>query len=272
MNFAKVFKQMILALVVFSAPMTFANDVEMEFVSISAGKFTMGNAEDEPYVGDEKDQIEVQLNQDFEMQITEVTQLQWFRVMKDNPSLFKEEKYCRGEYRIEEEIKLCPNHPVEHVSWDRVQDFIAILNKKNDGYIYRLPTEEEWEYAARAGSVTIYSFGGDASELSDYGWYWENSDKQTHVVKLKKANSWGLHDMHGNVWEWTSETYDARLLKGRTPVVEVDPSDSKYYRVARGGAWSDNAMSLYSVSFGFGHRDVEFRNVGLRLVRTPVTP
>ena len=103
------------------------------------------------------------------------------------------------------------NLPVELVSWDDVQSFITKLNDKEGTTKYRLPSEAEWEYACRAGTTTRYSFGDNESELSDYAWYWDNSDSQTHPVGQKRANPWGLSDMHGNVWEWVQDCWQPRL-------------------------------------------------------------
>jgi len=94
---------------------------------------------------------------------------------------------------------------VEQVSWNDVQDFIRRLNQQEGKDKYRLPTEAEWEYTARAGSKTKYCFGDDSDELGAYAWYDGNSGDRTHPVGRKKPNTWGLYDMHGNVWEWVQD-------------------------------------------------------------------
>src|SRR6185295_12837821 len=126
----------------------------------------------------------VRITRQFEIGKYEVTQEQWQAVMGDNPSNFKG-----------------ANLPVEKVSWNDAQDFLLKLNAR-DGYTYRLPTEAEWEYACRAGSM-----GDFAGELDDVAWYDKNSGSKTHPVGQKRPNVWGLYDMHGNVSEWCSDWY-----------------------------------------------------------------
>ncbi len=113
------------------------------------------------------------------------------------------------------------------------------------GRFYRLPTEAEWEYACRAGSVSAYSFGDTTEALADHGWYWENSDAQYQRVGTKQANAWGLFDMHGNVWEWTLDRYEPSYAD--VAEVAANPwarAESLYPRVARGGSWMDDAPAL----------------------------
>ena len=119
------------------------------FAQVKAGTFLMGSPSDEVDRDDDEIQHKVTLTQDFEIQTTEVTQLQYFLVMGYNPSSFKKEKYCSNEHQVINGEELCPDHPVERVSWNDVQDFIVELNKGEDGYTYGLPTEAQWEYAAR---------------------------------------------------------------------------------------------------------------------------
>ncbi len=243
-----------------------ANVMDMKFASIPAGEFTMGSPENEKHRDMNEEQVKVKLTQGFEMQMTEVTQLQWFGVMGTNPSRFKNEGDCKGEHRVIEGISLCPNHPVERVSWYEVQDFIAKYNQQtNDGYIYRLPTEAEWEYATRAGTTTAYFFGNDFSKLSNYGWFWGNSeDKRTHPVGRKGVNPWGPYDMYGNVWEWVQDHYKGELPGGNNPL----QSDGRS-RVVRGGSWCDGAFYLRSAVRSYDDPGGKNYDVGFRLVRIP---
>ena len=235
---------------------TQANTIGMEFVEIPAGSFTMGSPRDEDgrFEG-EGPQREVTLSQGFGMGKYEVTQGQWEAVMGSNPSHFSN---CGAR---------CP---VDHVSWDDVQNFIVELNQREagSGYAYRLPTEAEWEYAARAGTS-----GARYGALDEIAWYSENSDSLARVggprrVGQKQANAWGLHDMLGNVWEWTGD----RFGDYRSGAV-TDPTgpESGSYRVYRGGSWftgARNARSAYRNGNAPGRRNI---SIGFRLVRTNAT-
>ncbi len=166
-------------------PKTYTNTIRMKFALIPAGEFMMGSEE----YDEEKPVHKVTINKPFYLGIYPVTQREWEAVMGNSPSNFKGDDL-----------------PVEHVSWDDVQEFIKKLNEKEGTDKYRLPSEAEWEYAARAGTTTRYSFGDDKSKLSDYAWYstempfWHSS--KTPEVGQKKPNPWGLCDMPGNVYEW----------------------------------------------------------------------
>lgn len=156
----------------------------IEFVRIAPGEFIMGcSTGDEACDADEKPAHRVQITKAFEIGKYEVTQAQWQAVMGSNPSTIK------GDDR-----------PVETVSKNEANDFLSKLNARNDGYKYRLPTEAEWEYAARAGSSKTPS-------LDEVAWYAANSGDETHPVGQKKPNAWGLYDMLGNVREWVADLY-----------------------------------------------------------------
>jgi formylglycine-generating enzyme required for sulfatase activity len=160
-----------------------------------------------------------------------------------------------------------PTHPVERVSWDDVQAFIRALNEREASSKYRLPTEAEWEYAARAGSSTAYFFGDDPGQLGDYAWYLDNSDRTTHPVGQLKPNPWGLHDVYGNVWEWVQD------LSGNYSKEDVvDPqgpsSNGSSYRIVRGSGWDgdvDRCRSAYRSDDLQDQADND--RLGFRLVR-----
>lgn len=160
---------------------------------------------------------EIVISESFEMMTTEVTQGMYFAVMGENPSYHNEREYCPESFeekvslRTGEVVKLCPNNPVESVFYFDVKEFITALNSKL-ARPFRLPTEEEWEYAARAGSEAAYSFGDDPSLLSEYAIYRMNGELHSHPVGpfrsySNKTNGFGLYDMHGNVTEWTQSDY-----------------------------------------------------------------
>ncbi|MBF0452838.1 MAG: formylglycine-generating enzyme family protein, partial [Candidatus Magnetomorum sp.] len=192
------------------------------------------------------------------MQTTEVTQGQWKAVMGSNPSSFSS---CGD---------TCP---VDNVSWNDIQEFIQKLNEKEGIDKYRLPTEAEWEYAARAGSPSAFANGGISqtgceidSNLNLMGWYCGNASSKTHPVAQKSANAWGLYDMHGNVWEWCQDWY------GSYPTSGVDdpmgPSTGSN-RVVRGGNWGGGARSCRSAQRGNDGPGARSGGCGCRLLRTP---
>jgi formylglycine-generating enzyme required for sulfatase activity len=212
------------------------------FVAIPAGEFMMGS---DSAGSDEKPRHRVRITKGFEMGKYEVTQAQWKTVMGSNPSYFK------GDDR-----------PVETVSWGEVQEFLKRLNATDDGYRYRLPTEAEWEYAARAGSTA------DAvANLDAVAWHRGNSGGETHPVGRKRANGWGLYDTSGNVWEWCADWYGADYYAS-SPVDDPPGPASGTLRVVRGGSWGDRlTRPANRVRYD---PDVRYHDMGLRLVRVKI--
>jgi formylglycine-generating enzyme required for sulfatase activity len=204
----------------------------MEFVRISKGTFLMGSPPTEPKRGNDEQQQVVTISKDFWMGRTEVTQEQWKIVTGNNPSFHQS---CG------------PKCPVENVTWFDVQDFLKRLNQRTHGSGYRLPTEAEWEYACRAGTTTAYSLG-DTLTTKDARF---DANDGPVPVSTFTANPWGLFDMHGNVWEWTSDWYDNTQTK----------------RLIRGGSWYFGADSArcalrythapYDRGFSLGFRVVK---------------
>jgi formylglycine-generating enzyme required for sulfatase activity/serine/threonine protein kinase len=209
--------------------------VKMEFVLIPAGEFMMGDES----IPDAKPVHKVRITKPFYLGKYEVTQAQYEKVTGSNPSKFKG-----------------PDLPVEQVSWEDAKSFCRLLNKLAPGATgapargpageapavpaklqFGLPTEAEWEYACRAGTITAYYTGEGEAALKEAGWYTGNSAPKTHPVGQKKPNVWGLHDMHGNVWEWVEDIY------GREYYTESPPADPPGPEVGgdhvmRGGAWT----------------------------------
>jgi formylglycine-generating enzyme required for sulfatase activity len=198
-----------------SSPGEITIRIGMQFVRIPAGEFQMGS-NDEPPVH------RVRISEPFYLSKYEVTQAQWEAVMSTNPSFFTGN----------------PNRPVENVSWVDVQEFITRLNKQEGWEVCRLPTEAQWEYAARAGT-TMEWYENDVNAIA---WYAQNSEGQTHEVGQKRPNAWGLYDMLGNVWEWCHD--GKREYKAETVVDPKGPTAASAYRIIRGGGWGFSAQNV----------------------------
>lgn len=214
---------------------TIVNSLGMTFNYIPEGTFMMGSPADELGRSDNEVQHQVTLTQPFYMQTTEVTQGQWQTVMGNNPSNYTA---CGS------------NCPVEMVSWYDVQDFLSEIYLIGEG-TYRLPTEAEWEYSARAESTSAFAIGDITETVCDFdpildliGWYCNNGDSTTHPVAQKGPNDWGLFDMHGNVNEWVQDwgTFDL----GQTPVVDPEGPSIGDERIIRSGSFNEDARNSRS--------------------------
>lgn len=230
----------------------------IEFILVPAGEFCMGSHSREKRRKLWESPVhKVTIEKPFYLGKYPVTQEQWQEIMGTNPSYFKGEK-----------------RPVESVSWDEVQVFLHKLNSlenfEENSSIYRLPTEAEWEYAARAGTKSSYFFGDAESKLAEYAWFLENSELETHAVDLKKPNPWGLYDIYGNVGEWVQDKFHINY-KGA-------PSDGKAWenpfssmsvpvRVRKGGGWNGNAGSCRSAERLFAAQDKKLNSLGFRIVK-----
>jgi len=272
----------------FAAPvgssMSFAsiplNDYCGDGIPAGAGCFWMGSPSTEAGRYDDEKQHEVVLTKSFEMETTPVTQRQWYDVMGSNPSYFCSKEACPTTHELVPGANgqltcLCPNNPVEQVSYDDTLQFIQKLNAKQDGHNYALPSEAQWEYSARAGTSTAYYFGDDASKLGDHAWFSGNSNNTTHEVAQKKgANAFGLYDMEGNVWEWVGDWYAADYGSTQGCNVSEDPTgpSTGSNRVVRGGGWNFGAPVLRSANRFYGDAGNRNDNLGFRLLRTPAAP
>lgn len=241
---------------------TFTNSIGMEFVLIQSGKMTVGKFEptvDRP--DDPKDRLpdslytkaeklakaaympgfEVTLDKPYYIGKFEVTQAQWTKVMGTNPSVFTASK-------VSDDVN---NHPVETVTWKDVQQFVKKLNKLDREHAYRLPTEFEWEYAARAGNKEDIAW----KEIFETAVL---SGKTTTAVGSKKPNAWGLHDMLGNVWEWVHDVYNEKIFADPVP-----PKKGKQH-VLKGSSFTGDVKNAtymnHSAGPGNGF-DVGFRIV-----------
>ena len=196
-------------------------------VKIRAGSYFMGSVENE--IQREGPQTKVTISHDFWMRKFEVTQKEFEELMGSNPSPDKG-----------------TDLPVFNTTWSEAMTYCQELTERerelgnlSEGYVYRLPTTAEWEYACRAGTTTSYSFGDDENKLGEYAWFKGNSDGRTHPVGQKRPNPWGLYDVHGNVWEWCQGWHAARLPGGQV----TDPTGPEMGsgREPRGGGRSCRA-------------------------------
>lgn len=196
------------------------NGVSFTMIAVEGGTFTMGSSDsDSDAYDDEKPAHQVTLS-DYAIGETEVTQALWQAVMGSNPSNFT------GNLQ----------RPVECVSWNDCQTFITKLNELT-GATFRLPTEAEWEYAARGGNASEgYKYSG-SNVIRDVAWYWDNSDDGTKAVKTKQPNELGIYDMSGNVWEWCADWYNSSYYSSSSTNNPEGPSSGSD-RVLRGGGWT----------------------------------
>jgi formylglycine-generating enzyme required for sulfatase activity len=251
-------------------------DIKFEMVPIPGGTYTMGSPEDEENRGDDEGpQRTIKINP-FWMGRHEVTWEEFDeyafsldikrreRAGVDPETLDPAEKLADAVtrptppyadmtfgYGHDKQPAICMTHhaAMEYTRW---------LSAKT-GKLYRLPTEAEWEYAARAGTETAYSFGDDPEELEDYAWYVNNAEKPMPVGQ-KKPNPWGLYDMHGNVAEWVIDAYDEQAyaqISAEGPVLDpvVMPTEQEYPYVVRGGSWDDDAEMLRTAARRASNRE-----------------
>ncbi|MBI3398670.1 MAG: formylglycine-generating enzyme family protein [Deltaproteobacteria bacterium] len=214
----------------------------MEFILVKGGCYQMGE-------GSYYTVHEVCID-DFYIGKYEVTQGQWKAIMGNNPSLFKD---CGD------------NCPVENVSWNDIRAFISRLNN-NSGKSYRLPTEAEWEYAARSGGKNEeYAGTSNKSELGEYAWYSENSSGMTHPVGQKKPNELGIYDMAGNVWEWVADWYYESDYSKNSPQNNPTGPSSGKGKVLRGGSWGRDTEFLKATNRGWDEPTYQRITNGFRL-------
>jgi len=237
------------------------NPIEPEMVSIQGGSFRMGCVSGSKDCSSDEKPVHTVTVGSFLMSKYEVTFNEWDAcVAAGGCSHYPvDNKSSRGQ------------RAVNKVSWDDVQQYIKWLNQET-GKRYRLPTEAEWEFAARAGTKTVYSWGKSKSSAGKYTWYDKNAydvgDKYAHRVGAKKANPWGLYDMHGNVWEWVQDWYDKKAYSNSAKNNPQGPSSGRY-RVLRGGSWYYGAGNLLSAFRYYYSPDYRYDVLGFRLMRKP---
>jgi formylglycine-generating enzyme required for sulfatase activity/tRNA A-37 threonylcarbamoyl transferase component Bud32 len=243
------------------------NSVGMKFVRILPGKFLMGSPEDEKDRGEDEPLHEVEITRPFYLGVYPVTQAEYGRMMKRNPSWFAKDGSGRDKVRgMDTEA-----FPVENVSWEDAQEFCralaALPAEGQAGRAYRLPTEAEWEYACRgpAGTNDPFHFGTALSpEQANYG---VNLGRPCRVGSYP-ANAWGLYDLHGNVWEWCQDWYDKDCYRNGPRRDPQGPGEGDR-RVLRGGSWNDlgwDCRAAIRSALAPRYRNV---NIGFRLVLVP---
>jgi len=252
------------------------NKVTMKLALIPAGKFTMGSPDNEKHRSkNEGPQREVTISKPFYMGVYEVTQEQWTAVMGTTPwkgKLWKGKEYTKDG----------ATHAASWISWEDATDFCKKLSTKTGpstglraGMTVQLPTEAQWEYACRAGSKTRFCYGDDDdySKLDDYAWWNNNawnigeSERYAHAVGQKKANDFGLYDMHGNVWEWCADWWEDSYANAG----KADPTGpaSGSYGVLRGGFFLDDRGCCRSACRVNRDPAVGWGDVGFRVVVAP---
>ena len=219
---------------------SFTNSIGMEFKLIKAGEFMMGSQETEEDREDDEFRHKVKLSRDFYLGVTEVTQAQWQKVMGTTP-------WVNQEWAKEGE-----NYPAQCILWDEANAFCRKLSQQ-EGRMYRLPTEAEWEYACRAGTTTRYSFGDDESKLLDYAWFESDLEHEPTTgpreVRQGMANGFGLYDMHGNVAEWCEDWYSSDYPQ-KSVTNPTGPSKPHKSRIVRGGMFGSPSHHLRSARRG----------------------
>jgi formylglycine-generating enzyme required for sulfatase activity len=228
-----------------------AGGVEMKFSYCPPGGFKMGSPPGEPGHHVIEDQVLVQFSKGFWLAQTECTQAQWVAVMGSNPSNFKGDDL-----------------PVEKVSWALVQQFITMLNEAMSlpaGWKASLPTEAQWEYACRGGTKTAYSFGNTlTTKQANFA---DALKGKTRDVGKYRANPWGLHDMHGNLWEWCGDWLGEKLPGGTDPT----GAPSGTARVYRGGGWESPSVYYCRAAFRNGNKpDTTGNAIGFRVALVAV--
>ena len=231
-----------------------ANGVTFKMKLVEAGTFTMGLTSEQSGANlDESPAHQVTLTKDYYMGETEVTQALWYAVMGQKPTADGDQwssKYGLGD-----------NYPAYDISWNDCQEFITKLNQLT-GLTFRLPTEAEWEYAARGGNKTTQTLYSGSNAIDDVAWY---SSSNAYIVAGKKANALGLYDMSGNVWEWCNDWYGSY-----SSGVQTDPTgpSSGSGRVLRGGGWNRSAIYCRVADRSYGSVTYRYNNNGMRLALT----
>jgi formylglycine-generating enzyme required for sulfatase activity len=225
------------------------NNLMMDMIWIPAGKFSMGSPDTEPGRGKDEGPVRKVELDGFWLARYEVTQAQYRAIMGNNPSVFQ-----------------AAQDPVVQVTWANAIDFCNRLGSQTKGK-FGLPSEAQWEYACRAGSTQAFAFGDSDRDMDKYGWVQDNSQLQPHPVGKKKPNSFGVYDMHGNVWEWCADWYAVYSPKELVVKNPVGPA-SGTERVCRGGScMTPSASARAAFRFRRAESDANAA-VGFRVMAT----
>lgn len=240
---------------------SFSDEYGAVYRLVEPGEFTMGDVSGKGHPNEQPSFL-VAITEPFFLAERLVTQAQWQDVMGSNPSKFQE-GWSAG------------LRPVEQISLDDVEAFLHRLNERHAGERrlglvgeWRLPSEVEWEYAARAGTQGRWSFGEKDIELDEHGWHAGNAGGSTREVGLKKANPWGFYDMNGLVNEWCSDHWARNYDGGRTQKPHLSGDTTRH--VVRGGAWFTESESTRCGARFFAERDKKSDGLGFRLVWSPL--
>ena len=235
--------------------------INMKMVYVQGGIFEMGCIEDDcsDCDGDEMNIREVSLS-DYYIGQFEVTQKQWKAVM--GTTIFQQRDKCNANMALSGTGN---DYPMYYISWEEANEFCRVLSSKT-GKLYRLPTEAEWEFAARGGNNTqLYKYSG-SNEIEDVAWYAQNAFSKTHKVGHKTPNELGIYDMSGNVWEWCYDIYgDYRSNDNKDP----KGAKSGTKRINRGGSWRNNSTSCRVSDRSYDSADFRYISLGFRVVCEP---
>jgi formylglycine-generating enzyme required for sulfatase activity len=283
-------------------PLNQTNSIGMRFVLIPPGEFAMGSTDQEivrdlesrkKQVGDswsgklvpsEGPRHPVKISKPFYLATFDVTQGEYQEVMGMNPSSFSaagphdlrftpplspDEMKTRASDAKKVAGKDTHRHPVEMISWADATEFCrrlsALPKERAAQRAYRLPTEAEWEYACRAGSTTQWYCGNDEASLKAHTWFWDNAGGTTHPVGQKKPNAWDLYDMHGSVWQWCADWFDANYYR-HAPLSDPTGPLRGTIRVLRGGVWNFSASDCRSAFRFHNEPTARFDSYGFRVL------
>ena len=240
-------------------PKVFTNSIGMEFLYVDGGEFTMGRNPQYDEGGDVESPPHTVSLKGFWISKYPVTQEQYFKLTRVNPSYFKNDK-------VEEESS--HRHPVEQVSWFDAKAFAELLSRyEGKPHLYALPSEAQWEYVAKAGGNTRFTFGDSEALLDDYAIYEYSANIRTGVVGEKLPNRLGIYDLLGNVWEWCEDDFFPNYTNAPSDgSARIGTTEGESFKMRRGGSYKTGYMTLRSSFRGYSRPDLTSNDIGFRLV------